>query len=164
LPDLLPWHDAPAAMLAMNPANSLCEEASRVGVLVIAGVRADQHTFQQVERLSRYASVAVIALAGEVPIDNDLRLAAKNTILARWIDAAQTVGVDDGCDAVVVNLPRDPSASAAAGGQLASPTIPVIVWRGLDYNAPQELQAARAACDELQAALAPLGDFAGYFV
>jgi hypothetical protein len=165
LPDLLPWHDAPAAMLAKNPANALCEEAARVGVLVVAGVTSDQHALQHVQRLSRFACVAMIALAGEVRIDNDLRLAAKNTILARWNGAAEDLAVNDGCEAIVVSLAGDPNSVAATGHPCwASQTIPVIVWRSLDYSSSQQLQAARAACDELQAALAPLGDFAGYFV
>lgn len=164
LPDLLCWHDAPAAMLAMSPANSLCEEASRVGVLVVASVTADQPALQEVQRLSRYASVAIIVLAGDVPIDNDLRVAARNTILARWIDAAEDVAVDEGCEAIVVHLPGDSSEVATTEHSWTSQTIPVIVWRSLDYRRPRQLQAARAACDELQADLAPLGDFAGYFV
>ncbi len=160
-PDLLPWRDAGAALLAVNPTNALCEEASRVGVLLVACISAKQNLVEEVRRLAQFAAVTLIAIRGAPTIDKTLRIAAKNTMLARWLKATDDETLASDADALVVEVRAE---AVTAGAVLTALNLPVIVWQQGAEHRPQELPAARAAADALQAALASRGDFAGYFV
>lgn len=61
----------------------------------------------------------------------------------------------------LIVVARDERADVVYGSELAA-TKPTIAVRPIE--APHDLLAARAACDQLQRELAPRGPFAGYFV
>jgi hypothetical protein len=155
--DMLAWHDTPLDLFLSNPSDAVCEEASRTGVMILAspGSVNDGHDVrQQVRRLARHAAVAIVGLsADELPLLPELRQLAPNLVYA-----------SDDCQG---DLAADCIASTVFDSegfarQFATRDVPVIALTRVDIQGPPD--ALRAACDGLQAQLAPRGDFAGYAV
>lgn len=147
--DLLAWHDAPLSLCVDCPSDSLCDEASRVGVLVVALLNPDDDLEAALRRLARHAAVGMVVLnqqeAGEGVADT-LQQFAPNVVLA------QACNVDEASEKVEVRTITSAVTS----------TVPVIAKRLLAESI--DPANGRLACDRLQADLAPLGDFAGYLV
>ncbi len=157
--DLLAWHDSPAAMLVANPDDALCEEASRAGVLLIAEVASETSRFEEeLRRLACHAAVAIIAVRGTLAIEKAWRKLAPNVVLARMLRRGELPPPGDQGEALIAEV--DEPAQFAA--RFAGTSQPIIAYRPLDETV--DLESARAASDQLQAALAPHGDFAGYLV
>ncbi len=135
-PDLSEWHDAPLAMYCPTPpTDALCHEASRVGVLLVVQTPHNADAATELRRLARHAAVALLVHAPEHS-DPAWQAAAPNIALAALLDAN----------------------AAQNGPALDQPSIACRPAEGVS------LEALRAASDQLQADLAPRGDFAGYIV
>jgi hypothetical protein len=94
-------------------------------------------------------------LHADLPQSADLRAAARNTLFAQRIVDDQPLRTAPWAKCIVwqidKHMPQRPPDT----------DLPVIVYR--PGNPDATINEARAACDQLQADLAPLGDFAGYF-
>lgn len=164
-PDLLQWHDASATILAVNPNDALCDEATRVGVRMVAQLQQPDHDIHaEVRRLGRHPAVQVIAIddnqqPAKVLIDKQLQQLAPNTVLARMHAAgsARLVPGEQPEAHLVFTVGSEPSPEF-----LRSLPGAVIVWEGGDEH--PNIALARAACDRVQAKFAPVADFAGFFV
>lgn len=135
-PDLAAWHDAPLSMYCPTPpGDALCHDASRLGVLLVVQATNGPDATAELQRLARHAAVALLVhSSGQV--DPTWQAAAPNIALASLLDA----------DAVSNRPALDQPSIAFRPAQAAS------------------LEALRAASDQLQADLAPHGEFAGYIV
>jgi hypothetical protein len=152
--DLIAARQSGSALFVTDPSDEFLQEASQEGVLLAVELHASQPG-AELSRLIRWPAAAVIIHDGGVTAGKDLRLAARNVLLAQSVASV------------------DPSFAPASWARLlwwqieaATPVpapsrhIPVIAYRPTTKNATIEL--GRRACDRLQADLAPLGDFAGY--
>ncbi|HTN76019.1 MAG TPA: hypothetical protein VL096_12260 [Pirellulaceae bacterium] len=157
--ELLQWHDTPLDMLAINPCDALCDEASRIGVRIIACLDEQQHQVAvELRRLARHAAVTIVAMRGSLTIDKQLQQLAPNLLLARWLAIDDAPTSNDQAEAIIAEV-GEPSTFA---DKFKHVTCPVVACRTLGSTI--DLVAARAAADQLQADLAPHGDFAGYVV
>ena len=138
--------------VAVFPNDDHLTEASEKGIICFCGV-PEEDALKEARRLARFPAVCFANLYGGVekaaqlmpniiccwpyPLGNFLPPAHK-CILMRSVD------VPPKCD--------DPASS----------NVPIIVYRLAEPTL--SLPEARAACDKLQADLAPVGQFAGYQV
>ncbi|MEX0938884.1 MAG: hypothetical protein WDZ59_13565 [Pirellulales bacterium] len=152
---LAAWHAAGAAMLVTNPDDALCDEASRVGVLVIARLSGDRASCEQeLARVARWPAVGVAVLDewdGQAPRPRNLLLAQRrdatdNEPVAPWADLALCEGGSADDLIRFVRECRVPCLTRRRGGPYES------------------IQEARRACDLLQRDLAPHADPCGFFV
>ena len=67
--DLDVWRASGAAMIVSNPSDTLCEQASRVGVLLVAEV--DEFKLDEIRRLSRWPAVGMVTLPARSPVELD---------------------------------------------------------------------------------------------
>ncbi len=150
------WREAWAALLAKAPAEELCRQASRQGVLVVAMVAGtvDEVTAELL-RLSHWPAVAMAVVDGDEACDQaPLAAVAPNLVLGkRW--AAQHT-IPDWVQFVVAEV-EQPADFAQQFVKLGRPVVAMRRNRGA-----ADVQRARQACDELQRDLAPFGDWAGY--
>lgn len=156
---LADWRAADLAMLVQQPSDALCEEATRLGVVVFADLTAEEHGLAEtLERLAHWPAVAAALLEADVPFDANLRSAARNLLLAEHRETAS-----DGPPSAWADLVLCEAASAGEIARLASGvTIPVLARRAAGWcDDPRE---ARRHCDTLQRDLAGLAEFAGYVV
>lgn len=165
--NLLDWHDTPLSLCVTNPTDAFCDEASRSGVMIIALLEsAADDLVSAVRRLARHVAVAIIAIDarhGLTPLVPTLPSAAPNVVMAHLIDvhdaSFKPTGDVVGAQAIVARV-RQPEVLANA---MEAMTVPILAWRTMEEGVAAP-QAARDKCDQLQAALAPFGDFAGYIV
>ena len=154
--DLIAAKQAASALFVTDPSDQFLREASEEGVLLAVELHTGQLA-AELARLSRWPAVAVVVLDGSLPAGKEHRLAARNILLARSVTTAD------------LHLTPAPWAHLlwwqidAANAPTAAPSLhlPIIAYRRTSKNTTIEL--GRRGCDRLQADLAPLGDFAGYF-
>jgi len=156
LPDA---RSAETALLVNLPTDEICKAASRQGVALIADLRrVSGRIEEEMRRLNCHPSVMIAVLSSDQIQNTGL----KNSQLL----AAQHVTADTreaeidlaACDLLAVEF----ASNESPPGWLAGCGKPVIaIRRGETYA---ELTAGRAACDRLQADLAPQFNFAGYLV
>ncbi len=81
------WREAQLAMFLADPVDSVCEEASQEGVVIVAVSKAATAAGveREVRRLSRHASVPIIALGTDPHAGDQLRQLAPNTLLAQCV-------------------------------------------------------------------------------
>ena len=134
--DMAAWHDEPLAMYCTTPpSDAFCDEASRLGVLLVVQAPNGPNATAELQRLARHAAVALLVHSpGQV--DPVWQAAAPNIALASLLAADE-----------VSNRPALDQ--------------PIIAFRPAQAAS---LATLRAASDQLQADLAPSGDFAGYIV
>jgi hypothetical protein len=145
-----------SALFVSNPSDEFLQEASKEGVLLAVELQASQFT-NELSRLGRWPAVAVVFLDTARPAGKELRLAARNTLLAQNLAAADTpVAPSAWAHLLWWQVDADKTPAAAP-----SHNLPIIAYRPTSKNAT--IEERRRACDRLQADLAPLGDFAGYF-
>lgn len=166
--DLRDWHQAPLTLVESCPADEICDEASRVGVMILAVLQHDRHDFErEMRRLARHAAVAIVALdvgTPGVPLPTGLSQLAPNLLVARFAkvhhhafrpaEAASEISA-------LLGIMKQPDSFARL---VESQTVPVIAYRSLSDTDRARPHVAREKCDRLQAELAPFGDFAGYIV
>ncbi len=159
--DLQAARDAEVTLIVKEPSDSFLQQASESGVMVIADLRSvDTDLTPHLIKLAWQPSVALVLLS------------FTHNRYGFYVPHSQTLGHMVHASAQLVPESVDyewPSivlVELNAGEQpphwLAITDKPVIVIRrGEDYS---DFAAARAACDHLQAELAPEFDLAGYFV
>lgn len=156
---LAAWHDAGAAMLVADPTDELCNEASRVGVLLLAELSCPTDRLPaELRRLSDHAAVGFAILPYDTIADDDLRQAARSLILVQMAAIESPQSTAPWAQVVIC-----PAGDLDAACRFADACrLPIIACRKLDD--PATVQDARLACDRLQRDLAGRGDFAGYIV
>ena len=157
--DLKAAREAASALYVENANDAIIREASEVGVLLAVrlGKTPKDKVIAELARMGRSPAVAIVVLNDDVPAGKELRLAARNTLLAQRLttDAAS-----------------DPASIApwahvlwweisTAESIVRPPHMPVVVYRAAAQAA--SIAQRRRLCDQLQADTAPLADFAGYF-
>ena len=155
-------HLAEATLIVLNPNAALCAAASRLGVSLIADLRAVPHNLaQSLAQLSWSPAVLLVLLdacqLASPPLRNhapsQLPLAQCLTAMAANTDLAQRQP-----DVLAVEL----EANQRPPAWLSDSGKPIIVMRrGQTYTSFTD---ARRDCDRLQAELVPQFDLAGYFV
>jgi hypothetical protein len=145
-----------AALLTVDVSEALCREATEAGILLVVDLTQKNQPIDALTRLARWPAVALIVLDADPPQSGELRAAARNTLFAQRIVNDEPVRLAPWAKCILwqidsQHLPQRPPDS----------DLPLIVYRPRDSDAT--IKEARAACDQLQADLAPLGDFAGYF-
>jgi hypothetical protein len=153
--DVQSWHDAEAAMWISVATDAVCRGASNTGVLLV--VNADQVEIE-IKMLAQYAAVGMIVADGSRLSTVFSQLPSNsNCILLQDISKDPKVPVDPRAQAVIVEA----SYLLATDSAWKQIQLPVVAYRDAGSLAADEI---RSACDQLQADLAPVGDFAGYFV
>lgn len=153
--DLTAARRAASALFVTDPTDRFLQEASEEGVLLAVELHASQPAVE-LSRLGRWPAVAVVVLDGDSAAGNELRLSARNTLLAQNVAAADTpVAPSAWAHLLWWQLDADKTPPPAP-----SHDMPIIAYRPTSENAT--IEESRRACDRLQADLAPLGDFAGY--
>jgi hypothetical protein len=151
------WHEAAAAFVTNDSDPTTLEEASQWGSLAVVRVaESGEQAIARLRELSRFPSVGIAVVLGDLPAGFKRSDVAPNLLLANWISSDGPFHVAPWADVQFVHA--DPDLLTAAGRI----DKPIVATRYLDR--PLELDAARAACDALQRDLAPLGQFAGYVV
>ncbi len=167
--DLAQWRENRLAMLA--PArddspqddspqdDSLCERASRAGVLLVAHVNQDQDVTNELRRLARCPAVGFAMLDRQPLGPEEVRQIAPNLLLGqRFLPDEE---VQPAAWAQVAFCEVDQSEDFAA--RVKNCVIPVLAIR--QRPAPtNDAVAVREGCDRLQRDLAGAGPIAGYLV
>lgn len=152
------WRDAGRALIATAPDERLCEAAMQAGVMIVA--RLDdlgESAEWELRRLARWPSVVAVLVDSPIVVDAPLRRIAPNLLLVQPQVDFETA---DWSHAVLVDaehLRHDAIREAAK-----RTGRPILARREL--HGDTTWLAALSQVDQLQADLAPLGDFAGYFV
>jgi hypothetical protein len=154
--DLAMAKQTASALFVTDPSDQFLQEASEEGVFLAVPLDAS-HSTAELTRFGRWPAVAVVVLDGDVPAGNEPHLATRNTLLAQNVAATDTpVAPASWAHLLWWQIEPDKTPPAAA-----SRNMPVIAYRPTSENAT--IKESRRACDRLQADLAPLGNFAGYF-
>jgi len=153
---------AETALVVDCPTQELCNEASRLGVILIADLRTTDKSLQEkIARLEWSPAVFLALVSQEQLKDPSLEVRKGHQSMLTLCLSASDTEADRallGAEAVAVEL----GPSEGPLSWLAEYQRPVIAIRhGESYS---ELNTTRAACDRLQAELAPEFDLAGYFV
>jgi hypothetical protein len=157
--DLNVAREAAAALHVPEADEEFCLEASRLGVPLIVGLDVDSaKTLSEIRRLGQWPAVFAIALDPALVGEIEVRAAAKNVLFAARIENMNAMAPPVWADFVICP-PNLIDNFAEASNKL---TIPIIAVR--KSSGAIDVRQGRAACDKLQFDLAPIGDFAGYFV
>jgi hypothetical protein len=151
------WRDADATMLVDDPEETLCREASRLGVWLAAWLSAPAERIEaELTRLSRWPCLALAVLDSNVELSAPIRTAARNLLLAQRYGPGDPVAPADWADAAIC---EDDAADRLAARAATCGKPVLALRRGGRFD---DLAGARRTCDELQRALAGRGEFAGY--
>ncbi|REJ91208.1 MAG: hypothetical protein DWQ35_15090 [Planctomycetota bacterium] len=165
VPDVDTWREGHAVMLVDRPDDELAAVASRRGVLLMATVGGDSAGTpltesalrEELRRLAHWPAVAMVALASDAAVDDDLRRSVPNLLLAQLAAGEPAVKVESWADLVLCS-----GSAAEVVATKLDREVPLVAL------APQrtfaDVDAARSACDTWQGELAAHGDFAGYLV
>jgi hypothetical protein len=153
--ELEQWREVGAAMYVRQPDDTLLQQASRVGVLIMAEVNGGaEEVASELRRLSRWPAVGLASVSCNEPLPIELRAHARNMVLiadshsAPWAHAIMLseLCVESGRHGLL------PCIVLATRQRRSAVAI-------LD-----DLSAARRECDALQRDLAVYGQFAGYLI
>ena len=151
------WQTTSSAYVAAYHVDRFVE-ASEIGVSAIADLNGNQDIPLQLRQLALHpaASLAIV----RVSPGGNLKLTgiAPNLLLAQALPALGSFTPQAWAHAIWAET----SDLATLSNLQASFKLPIIAVRKLDV--PLAIGDARAACDELQRDLAPIGQFAGYVV
>lgn len=153
--DVLNWREQSAVIVGNALGNELLSKASEYGVICCSLINDQLSACSEFRRLAKYPSVALTALfrqykgiaAAEAP-----NLICSEAIVPR-MQYCRLPGPR--INYVLFDSDADENAMKA----LESPAL---IDRSI--STPKSFIEARAACDKLQADLAPIGQFAGYIV
>jgi hypothetical protein len=152
--DLETWRASGAAMIVSNPSDALCEQASRVGVLLVADL--DAFDPGEIRRLSRWPAVGMVILPCRSRIElGGLR---HNLLLAERFDVGEAIAPAPWAQVAICEV-ADPDEFSV---NFASCPIAVIALRPAKGLA--SVADGRARCDCVQRDLAARGDLSGYIV
>jgi hypothetical protein len=161
--DLKAAREAASALYLEEPSDAFLQEASEEGALLAVGLgerMPQDKLIAELVRLGRWPAVALVVLDSDVPVGKELRLAVRNTLLAQRVAGAQVLPVGFCPWAHLLWWHVDIPVTAVTA--LPRHDLPIIVYRPRTKTAT--IFELRRACDRLQADVALLGDFAGYFV
>jgi hypothetical protein len=154
--------DTATAICVQSVTQSTCGSASQHGVLLIAdGTSWNPGKTEEIRRkvaaIARWPAVAIIILDDHIEFGNELRRLARNTLFAQCCTDANSFVPRPWAHLIwwqveLVDEIRKPPPT----------DLPIILYHCRETHAT--IQNGRAACDRLQAQLADVGDFAGYFV
>lgn len=162
-------HSTGTVLLINTPSEATCALASECGVLIFADLQQSECVSVEATRLAHWPAVAAVLLPRrssglDVAANNttaaQLRARNRNLLLGEAFTAEQLVEPSASPHAwahfaLIPAISADHLAAAHAKFKL-----PVVMTQQLLFGAIAE---GRAACDRLQAELAAVGDFAGYF-
>jgi hypothetical protein len=152
--DLDEWRTSGAAMIVSNPGDALCEQASRIGVLLVAELDAFEN--DEIRRLCRWPAVGMVTLPAQSPVElGGLR---HNLLLAERFDSGRAIAPASWAQVAVCEA-SDPAEFAA---RTSSSPIAIIASRPVERLA--SVAEGRSRCDHLQRDLAGRGDVSGYIV
>jgi hypothetical protein len=156
--DLSQWRDNSMVMFATQPSDSLCAATSRKGVFLVPLLVGAE----EVRRAARWASVGMAMIFDDPkwPADADkLTRTALNVLIGQINHSREPITPASWSSAVL-------SFTAESYRKLAATCdLPVLAWGRYDEEKPENTCAEkRRECEQLQAELAPYGDFAGYIV
>jgi hypothetical protein len=155
------WRDAGAAMLVETPNYTRATEAARLGVPLVVKIRetilADVEL--QLRRFAHWPEVVVVAIGAAADLPDDIGRSVNSILLAAHCSAESAPAALPGWASVMLCESTDAAELARA---VTGRDYPVIAMRPLEPST--DIAAARAACDKLQADLAPQADLAGYIV
>ncbi len=149
------WREADTAMVARRPDEALCQQASRVGVLIVAEL--DSADVGEIQRLSRWPAVGMISLPTRAPLE--LGGLAHNLLLGERIPSGQPISAAPWAQLAICEIGEQIDLSRRA----ASCSIPLIATRA-SKGPLESVTAGRAVCDALQRDLAGPLDISGYIV
>jgi hypothetical protein len=156
---LAEWHAADTAMTVAAPGDSLCDEASRVGVLLVAGVAGDRRfVLSELQRLCRWPAVGLAIINSADPLDLDIRLVARNLLLAQPISPNSSFEPAPWAHLVVSDCGYSLHPSPTAH----SLSLPMLAFRPAERR--PTVSELRALIDLLQRDLAGHLDPAGYLI
>jgi hypothetical protein len=151
------WREQVAAMIVRDPEDALCEEASRVGVLLIAEVDGSTEECRaEIRRLAHWPAVGVVIVESRAAACAQ-GIVPPNLLMAQVLETPDAAPADGA--SVVVCSAEDVGKFEAVARNCP---LPVLARRSAKRQAT--LGDARRLCDILQRDLAPLGQFAGYLV
>jgi hypothetical protein len=153
--DLVTAKQTASALFVTDPSDTFLQEASEEGVLLAVELPVSQPA-AELTRLGRWPAVAVVVLEGGISAGKELRLAARNTLLAQQVNQSGRVSAPTPWAHLLWWQIENESIPAPT----LADNMPIIAYRPTSKNAT--IEESRRACDRLQADLAPLGDFAGY--
>lgn len=154
--DLQAAHEAEVSLFIENPNESILQEASECGVMIVADLRSLRIPLTPtLIRLAWQPSLALVATSEEIgfylpPAIKLCQVLSANNLTPEMIEpllSCLMIEIEDTC-----TLPSWLS-------ELEKPVL--AIRRGTGFS---DMHSARAACDRLQAELAPEFNLAGYFV
>jgi hypothetical protein len=161
--ELADWREAGAAMVLPHPDETLCERASRTGILLVAELSGDRdHILGELRRLGRWPAVGAAVLDGNWTDLDDIGRVAPNLLLAERFSGSAEVRPAPWAHLAVVEVEAGQNAAEHLRRRVGGLTLPAIVLRPAGVS--ESIGDARTLCDHLQRDLAALGDFAGYIV
>ena len=138
------WRLAGATLLARNPGNHLCAEASRLGVLIVAELDASETS--EIRRLAHWPAVGLIVLPKSFAAGADH--GARNVLLAERFAAHEPIRPQEWAQVAFCELGEAPDLADRIDGANA----PIVALRP---SGPLSTVAqGRALCDQLQGELA----------
>jgi len=152
-----------AAVVAW-PSDTLCQLASRRGMLLVADMRAalvsvtSRHAAERVRAIAQWPAVIVAIVDAESLPLIELSGSVRNLLLGQYLFQGDSPAVSDQAQVVFAEV-GEPGEFAT---RFKNCDPPVLAVRRLPEAV--KIEQARAACDALQGDLAPHGDFAGYVV
>jgi hypothetical protein len=147
--------DSASALYISDPSDDFLRGASKTGVLLAVDLTVrNLDVLAELVRLARWPAVAVVVLDDAASTASQMCAAARNSLLAQRI-TARTTDVQSWARIAWCEI----GSSGAVPPTLRD--LPIIVYRPAAQNTT--IEEARRQCDRLQADLADLGDFAGYF-
>lgn len=149
------WHESGATMMVRNPDDALCQEASRVGVLIVA--QLDAPHVHEIQRLSRWPAMAIVVLPSQPTID--LNGLAHNLLLAERFAPGRPILPAPWAQIAIC----DASHHQELECRLAKCPLPVIATR-IGAEPLSTIAAGRTLCDRLQRDLAGRVEISGYMV
>jgi hypothetical protein len=144
------------------PPLDLLQTASQRGLYLIVELPTEHLTIAPtLQQLARWPAVMLVILPDSTGHGPELRQVAPNLLLGERVLQTELAAFRPAAwsQAVVVRTSGDDSTRAALCSARNLP-LPVLLQSATDLAI--DLQRSRAACDLLQAATAPYGQFAGY--
>jgi len=158
--DLHAAHDAEVTLLVKEPSDSFLQQASEIGVMVIADLRrVETPLTPRLLSLAWQPSVAFVLVSPQKKFGfyEPPAITLGHTVDAKAPLEPESIA-HEWASVLLVEL----NADERPPDWLANTEKPVMVIRR--GEACSDFQQARSACDRLQADLAPQFDLAGYFV
>jgi hypothetical protein len=134
--------------------HEILAEATRRGVMVIVRL-GDKTTSFPLQTIASYVCSPIVVLPEDACLMHDHRQAAPNLVFAQRLE--HRAGAAEWADAIWLEFTRIEDFQ----GRIDRIELPIIAVRRGTFSS---LAEARAAIDQLQADLAPIGQFAGYVV